>query len=154
MNLEIERKFLVPDATFLRDIPGERLVQAYIAATDRATVRVRIAGPRAWLTLKGATQGITRRELEYPIPLADAEICLGELCAEGVVAKTRYRVPYGGHVWEVDVFEGANAGLVLAEIELDTADETFERPGWLGEEVSADPRYFNSSLARHPYGSW
>jgi adenylate cyclase len=154
MNVEIERKFLVPDAAFLRELSGERLVQAYIASTDRATVRVRIAGSRAWLTLKGATQGITRRELEYPIPVADAEICLRELCAEGVIAKTRFRVPHGGHVWEVDVFEGGNAGLVLAEIELDAADESFERPGWLGEEVSMDPRYSNSSLSRHPYGSW
>lgn len=154
MNVEIERKFLVPDTAFLRDIPGERLVQAYIAATDRATVRVRSAGSRAWLTLKGATQGITRRELEYPIPVADAEICLRELCAEGVIAKTRYRVPHGRHVWEVDIFEGANTGLVLAEIELDAADETFERPDWLGEEVSTDRRYSNSSLSWHPYGSW
>jgi CYTH domain-containing protein len=154
MSLEIERKFLVADHSILAGRQGERLVQAYIAATGRATVRVRIAGQQAWLTLKGATKGITRRELEYPIPVADAELCLAELCAEGVVSKTRYRIPHAGHVWEVDVFDGANAGLVLAEIELSAAEEGFERPPWLGEEVSGDPRYFNSQLAERPFGSW
>ena len=154
MSLEIERKFLVADPTVLMGLQGERLVQAYIAATGRATVRVRIAGEHAWLTLKGATKGISRRELEYSIPVADAELCLAELCADGIVSKTRYRIPHAGHVWEVDVFDGANAGLVLAEIELSSDDERFERPSWLGEEVSGDPRYFNSQLAERPFGSW
>lgn len=154
MSVEIERKFLVADASVVQGHPGERLVQAYIAATDRATVRVRIAGEQAWLTLKGATKGISRRELEYPVPVADAEICLAELCGDGVVSKTRYRIPYAGHVWEVDVFDGANAGLVLAEIELSSDDEVFEHPPWVGEEVSGDPRYFNSHLAEHPFSLW
>jgi adenylate cyclase len=154
MSLEIERKFLVADRAVVAGRQGERLVQAYIAATPRATVRVRIAGGEAWLTLKGATKGISRREFEYPIPVADAELCLAELCAEGVVSKTRHRIPHAGHVWEVDVFDGANAGLVLAEIELSAPDEAFERPPWLGEEVSGDPRYFNSHLAERPFGSW
>ena len=95
MSLEIERKFLVRETAMLRGLQGERLVQAYIATTERATVRVRIAGERAWLTLKGATTGISRRELEYAIPVADAELCLAELCGEGVVSKTRYRIPQG-----------------------------------------------------------
>jgi adenylate cyclase len=154
VSLEIERKFLVADASVVQGHPGERLVQAYIAATDRATVRVRIAGEQAWLTLKGATKGISRRELEYPVPVADAEICLAELCGDGVVSKTRYRIPYAGHVWEVDVFDGANVGLVLAEIELSAADEAFERPPWAGRDVSEDPRYFNSQLAEHPFSLW
>ena len=154
MSKEIERKFLVPDTAFLAGQGGERLVQAYICATGRATVRVRIAGARAWLTLKGRSEGISRTELEYPIPCADAELCLAELCAEGVVAKTRYRVPHGGHTWEVDVFEGANAGLVVAEIELGSEQEPFDRPAWLGEEVSGDPRYANSQLAERPFSRW
>ena len=154
MSLEIERKFLVIDPSVVHGHPSERLVQAYIAATDRATVRIRIAGEQAWLTLKGATKGISRRELEYPIPVADAELCLAELCADGVVSKTRYRIPHAGHVWEVDVFDGTNAGLVLAEIELTAADEEFERPPWVGKEVSGDPRYFNSQLAEHPFSLW
>jgi adenylate cyclase len=154
MSLEIERKFLVRDDRFLAGRRGERLVQAYVSATPRATVRVRIAGEHAWLTLKGRTQGISRIELEYPIPRADAELCLAELCGDGVVEKTRYRVPHGRHTWEVDVFAGANAGLLLAEIELASPDEAFERPPWLGEEVSADPRYANSQLAERPFGRW
>lgn len=154
MSMEIERKFLVADTAVLQGLRGERMLQAYIAATDRATVRVRIAGDHAWLTLKGATTGISRREFEYPVPVADAALCLAELCGDGVVSKTRYRVPHAGHVWEVDVFDGANAGLVVAEIELSAADEVFERPAWLGEEVSGDPRYANSQLAVRPYGSW
>lgn len=154
MSLEIERKFLVRDSAFLAGRQGERLVQAYVSATPRATVRVRIAGEQAWLTLKGRTEGISRIELEYPVPLADAELCLAELCAPGVVEKTRYRVPHRGHIWEVDVFAGENAGLVLAEIELGSADEAFECPPWLGEEVSADPRYANSALASRPFTRW
>lgn len=154
MSLEIERKFLVRDRAFLAGVVGERLVQAYVSAAAHATVRVRIAGERAWLTLKGRTEGISRIELEYPIPLADAELCLAALCEPGVVEKTRYRVPCQGHTWEVDVFAGENAGLVLAEIELDSPDEVFERPPWLGEEVSADPRYANSALASHPFARW
>ena len=154
MSLEIERKFLVADVSVLQGCRGERLVQAYIATTDRATVRVRIAGEQAWLTLKGAPQGLSRRELEYPIPVADAELCLAELCADGVVSKTRYRIPHAGHAWEVDVFDGTNAGLVLAEIELTAADEEFERPPWVGKDVSGDPRYFNSQLAEHPFSLW
>ena len=154
MSLEIERKFLVADPSVVEGLQGERLVQAYIAATARATVRVRIAGESAWLTLKGATTGISRRELEYPIPVADAEVCLAELCTDGVVSKTRYRIPQGAHVWEVDVFDGANEGLMLAEIELASPDEAFDRPAWLGPEVSGDERYFNSQLAERPFSSW
>lgn len=154
MSLEIERKFLVRDPGVLAGRAGERLVQAYVSATPRATVRVRIAGEHAWLTLKGRTQGISRIELEYPMPLADAELCLAELCGDGVVEKTRYRILHGKHTWEVDVFAGENAGLVLAEIELGSPDEAFESPPWLGEEVSHDPRYANSQLAERPFGRW
>jgi CYTH domain-containing protein len=154
VGLEIERKFLVRDGGFLRELHGERLLQGYVAHSARATVRVRIAGERAWLTLKGETRGISRSEFEYPIPPEDAAALLAELCDGGLIDKTRYRVVHGAHVWDVDVFAGANAGLLLAEVELGREDEAFARPPWLGEEVSGDPRYFNSSLAERPYASW
>ena len=154
MSHEIERKFLVRSTGFLRSRRGQRMVQGYIANTRSATVRVRIAGAKAWLTLKGRSKGITRRELEYPIPVSDAKTCLAELSQGPSISKTRYRVKHGRHTWEVDVFDGANAGLVLAEVELGSEDEKFARPAWLGEEVSTDKRYFNSYLTRHPFSKW
>jgi len=108
---EIERKFLVRDTRCLEGLAGERLVQAYIANTQRAVVRVRVSGKAAWLTIKGRTVGIVRREFEYPIPLADAEVMIAGLCDGPVVSKRRHLVEHGAHTWEVDVFEGANAGL-------------------------------------------
>ena len=154
MKIEIERKFLVADTAFLAELQGERLVQGYIASSGRATVRVRRCGEQAWLTLKGRSVGISRNEFEYPIPLVDAECMLAELCAGPVISKTRYRVTCGDHLWEVDVFDGANTGLVVAEIELTREDEPFAMPEWLGAEVSADPRYSNSRLVEHPYRNW
>jgi adenylate cyclase len=151
---EIERKFLVRDNRFLEGLAGERLLQGYIANTRLAVVRVRVSGNEAWLTIKGRAVGIVRREFEYPIPLVDAEAMIAELCDGPVVSKLRYLVEHGGHTWEVDVFDGANRGLVVAEIELDQEDQHFERPDWLGTEVSHDPRYLNVSLARHPYREW
>ena len=155
MAIEIERKFLVVGDGWRDQVEDEtRLVQGYLTEDARTTVRVRIRGETAWLTLKGATQGISRLEFEYPIPVADAETLLRELAVSPLIEKTRYRVRHGGHLWELDVFAGANAGLVLAELELERVDEVFERPDWLGAEVSDDPRYFNANLARHPYGAW
>ena len=154
MSVEIERKFLVADTGFLAGLEGERLTQGYIASTERATVRVRIGGSRAWLTLKGRSEGISRREFEYQVPLAHAQICIAELCTGPVIDKTRYRVAHNSHVWEVDVFHGDNAGLVLAEIELAREDECFECPPWLGREVSGDPRYYNANLASRPFRNW
>ena len=106
------------------------------------------------LNIKNATLDISRAEFEYPIPLEDAEALLEGLCDERVVEKTRYRIPFAGHVWEVDEFCGANAGLVVAEIELEHEDEAFARPPWLAAEVSGDPRYLNSNLALHPFTEW
>lgn len=155
MAVEIERKFLVAGDGWRDRVEGEtRLVQGYLNEDARTTVRVRIRGETAWLTLKGATQGISRLEFEYPIPVADAETLLRELAVSPLIEKTRYRVRHGGHLWELDVFADANAGLMLAELELTTVDEAFERPDWLGAEVSDDPRYFNANLARHPYRDW
>ncbi len=155
MGVEIERKFLVVGEGWRDQVEDEtRLVQGYLTEDARTTVRVRIHGETARLTLKGASRGISRLEFEYPIPVEDAETLLRELAVSPLVEKTRYRVPHAGHVWELDVFAGANAGLVLAELELTTVDEAFERPDWLGAEVSDDPRYFNVNLARHPYRDW
>ncbi len=108
----------------------------------------------AWLTLKGITEGATRREFEYPIPPADARVMLNEMCPVGRIEKTRYRIEAPPHVWEVDVFAGDNEGLVVAEIELSDENEPFERPDWLGKEVTHDPRYYNSELSRNPWPLW
>ena len=155
MAQEIERKFLVRDDRWRDQADaGEQLVQGYLASSSALTVRVRIRGRAAWLTLKGASSGISRSEFEYPIPLADAKAMLAEFALGPVIDKVRHRVPCAGHLWEVDVFAGENAGLILAEVELARADETFEHPPWVGSEVSADPRYYNVNLARHPYRRW
>jgi CYTH domain-containing protein len=142
---EIERKFLVRDRGIIEGHLGARIVQGYLAA-EPMTVRVRIKEAEAFLTLK-SKGGIERDEYEFPIDLRVARELLERHCGGRVVHKTRYRIPNGRHIAEVDVFEGHLAGLVLAEIELDHAEEAFLRPDWLGEEVSHDPRYANSALA-------
>ncbi len=155
MGREVERKFLVTGEGWRAHArPGVRMRQGYLASDPACSVRVRIEGDRARLNIKSATLGVERLEYEYDIPVRDAEEMLAHLCTTPPVEKVRYRVPWGGHEWEVDVFEGANAGLVLAEIELARPDEPFERPPWVGEEVSHDPRYCNVTLARHPYREW
>jgi adenylate cyclase len=149
--VEIERKFRVRPG-WQPTGSGTRLEQGYLCLEPARTVRVRRADGQAWLTIKGRSVGARRAEFEYPIPVADAEAMLA-LCAARI-EKTRYRLPHGRHVFEVDVFAGRNAGLILAEVELGHEDERFERPDWLGTEVTADPRYFNSALATHPYSDW
>ena len=153
MAVEIERKFRTKGVDFLANQEGERLTQGYLSHDPRATVRLRVQGDRAWLTIKGKTHGASRSEFEYPIP-TDAHAMLKEMCPQGVIDKTRYRIQVGEHVWEVDEFHGDNQGLVVAEVELDSEDQPFERPPWLGEEVTDDPRYYNSALSRTPYGQW
>lgn len=155
MATEIERKFLVRDERWREHADmGTNFLQGYLNEQGRASVRVRIEGERANLNIKSADAGVRRQEYEYAIPLTDARELLAGLCVGGLVEKTRYRVPQGEHLWEVDVFDGANAGLVVAEIELDSATEAFERPAWLGEEVSHEARYYNHFLARHPWKDW
>ena len=154
MAQEIERKFLVKDSTWRHQAEGILYRQGYIPTRNRTTVRVRIAGDRGYLTLKGPTSGISRNEFEYPIPLADAETLLDSLCEPPLIEKWRYRITVGRHLWEVDEFLGDNAGLVLAEIELASESDPFDRPPWLGDEVSHDVRYYNASLAKTPYRSW
>ena len=155
MPTEIERKFLVADQTWREQADeGTKMRQGYLCADRDRAVRVRLTASSARLTIKGAGQGIERSEYEYDIPESDAREMLDSLCVHEPIAKTRFRVPHGRHVWEVDVFEGANAGLVLAEVELDRADEAVERPDWVGQEVSGDERYYNAYLARRPFCSW
>lgn len=151
-GLEIERKFLVDTAWQPRSV-GVEYCQGYLSSHPERTVRVRIAGDHATLTIKGVTTGITRREFEFAVPLPDARAMLS-LCEQPLIEKRRYVEQLGASVWEIDVFGGANAGLVVAEIELASPDAAFERPAWLGREVSDDPRYYNSNLIRHPYTQW
>jgi len=152
MGSEIERKFLVTGDGWRPGPPGVRQRQGYLSVEERATVRVRIDGERGTLTIKGEQRGITRTEFEFAIPLADAEEILG-LCAF-VVEKTRYLREHAGRTWEVDVFHGANEGLVTAEVELAREDEEFAPPPWVGADVSSDLRYRVARLARQPYRGW
>ncbi len=154
MGIEIERKFLVHADRLPALPPGERIVQGYVPTLNRVTVRVRLRGNRAWLTLKGPTTGIRRSEFEYEIPLADAEAMLAELCQAGVIDKTRHEILHAGRRWELDVFAGANAGLLLAELELPSEVEPFALPDWAAEEVSADLRYSNQALIHTPWTTW
>lgn len=155
MAIEIERKFLVRDDSWREQAdPGIPIRQGYLIGAKAASVRVRIEGKAANLNIKGMTLGVRRQEFEYPIPLQDARVMLKTLCEKPIIEKTRYPLQYGGKRWEVDVFEGDNAGLVVAEIELDDEHESFTRPPWLGEEVSDDPRYYNTCLVRHPFRDW
>ena len=153
MATEIERKFLTRDDSWHDGSHGIRISQGYLSQDPDRTVRVRIAGENAWLTIKGRTEGMRRAEFEYEIPSDDARALL-ELCLRSVIDKTRYRISHSGHVWEVDVFHGDNAGLVIAEVELTDDSVSPELPSWVGEEVSADTRYFNSLLATRPYTKW
>ncbi len=154
MALEIERKFLVRDTGIIDTLPGERLTQGYLSHDKNATVRVRIAGDNAWLTIKGKTEGATRSEFEYTIPVGEARTMLDELCGQGVIDKTRYRLPQGELCWEIDVFHGDNDGLTVAEIELPSEDTDFDKPAWLGDEVTGEVRYYNSALSTLPYKDW
>jgi CYTH domain-containing protein len=148
MAREIERKFLVRDASILAALAGEPIDQGYLAGRDGLTVRVRRIAERAYLTVKGPAEGISRDEFEYAIPLEDARLMLERYCAGQRLRKTRYRVPYAGQLFEVDVFSGALEGLVMAELELPDPDAPVSLPPWIGREVSGDRRYDNSALAR------
>lgn len=155
MAREIERKFTVKRGLWSPDpSQGVRYRQGYLSSAPDRVVRVRVAGDAGFLTVKGRTQGVERREFEYRIPRPDAETMLDELCLRPLVEKTRYRVRQGTTTWEVDEFAGENAGLLVAEVELPAHDAPYEAPAWLGREVSDDPRYFNSNLAQHPYTLW
>lgn len=155
MAIEIERKFLLRDDSWRKSATaGIPIKQGYLIGAKQASVRVRLQGEKANLNIKSMTLGVTRQEYEYSIPLEDALELLTTLCTQPIIEKTRYRVTYAGSEWEIDVFEGENAGLVVAEIELTDENESFERPPWLGREVSQEPRYYNTCLAKHPYKAW
>ena len=154
--IEIERKFLVSSDAFKNDaLRKNHIAQGYLnSAPDRA-VRVRIKGDTGYLTIKGKSNetGLSRFEWEKEIPLADAKALL-LLCEKGIIEKNRYEVPVGKHLFEVDEFFGENEGLLLAEVELQSESEFFEKPNWLGNEVTQDQRYYNSYISKHPFTSW
>jgi len=155
MANEIERKFLVKNDLW-RDavVSASRMKQGYLTSKGNASVRIRIANDKAFLNIKSATLGIRRLEFEYEIPLTDADEMLAAVAEQPFIDKTRYKVKCGGHIWELDVFEGENLGLIVAEVELASEDESFEVPPWSGEEVSEDPRYYNVNLVKEPYSLW
>ncbi|BCX89392.1 adenylate cyclase [Methylomarinovum tepidoasis] len=155
MALEIERKFLVRDDRW-RALASRRsrIRQGYLNRAEDCSVRVRSADGRGWLNIKSVTIGARRHEYEYEIPWQDAEEMLDTLCRRPLIEKTRYFVEHQGHLWEIDVFEGDNAGLVVAEIELNDPHESFVKPPWIGREVTEDPRYYNTCLAQNPYRNW
>jgi adenylate cyclase len=154
MGVEIERKFLVLGDEWKEQGQGVRMRQGYICSDAGRVVRVRIEGERAMLTIKGKTEGISRSEWEYPIPVPDAQQLLESMCEKPLIEKTRRRIDFGGFVWEVDEFFGENTGLVVAEIELASESQEFTKPDWVGAEVSHDRRYANANLFKHPYCRW
>jgi adenylate cyclase len=150
MGTEIERKFLVTsDAWKASASPGLRIRQGYLSSDKDRTVRVRIAGDQAFLTVKGLTRGSSRPEFEYPVPVQDGEEMIA-MCERPLLEKTRHRVDHGGLTWEIDVFSGDNTGLILAEVELERADQPVSLPPWAGLEVTNDARYYNVNLAKRP----
>ncbi len=155
MGQEIERKFLVQNERWRQlAAAGIRYVQGYLANNQRCSVRVRVAGAQAWLNIKSADLGISRIEFDYAVPAAEAKEILACLCERPLIEKTRYRVLHAGREWEIDVFEGENQGLIIAEIELNAVNEGFEKPDWVGKDVSHDRRYYNVCLVKHPYKDW
>ena len=151
---EIERKFLVTGNAWRALAEGEPFRQGYISTVKERVVRVRTVGTRGTLTIKGITTRGSRLEYEYEIPVQDANELLEGICEQQIIEKTRYSIPYGEFTWEVDEFHGVNEGLVVAEIELSDIDQDFPNPDWIGEDVTDDPRYFNSNLIAKPYSMW
>ncbi|HPF51988.1 MAG TPA: CYTH domain-containing protein [Draconibacterium sp.] len=151
--LEIERKFLVNAKKWNPKSTGEQIIQGYLSTDKERVVRVRVKGAKAFLTIKGNQQGISRTEMEYEIPVEDAKVLM-EMCLDNPIEKVRYREEIAGKIWEIDVFDGKNKGLILAEVELESEGETVEIPEWVTEEVSTDKRYFNAWLSNHPFLNW
>jgi len=155
MATEIERKFLVLNDDWRGIVESEmQIVQAYLGNNEFSSTRIRIQDDKANINIKSATLGISRTEFEYDIPVVDAQLIIDDLCIKPVIAKTRFIVEYMQHLWEIDVFSGDNEGLIVAEIELSSPDEAFEKPSWIGEEVSDDVRYYNVCLVKAPYKTW
>ncbi len=155
MATEIERKFLLANDNWRKDADeGINIIQAYMSSNEKSSVRIRIHGDTANLNIKSKTLGIQRSEYEYPVPFDDAREMIESLCDKPYIEKTRFHVMHERHEWEIDVFAGDNEGLIVAELELDSVDENFNLPDWIGEEVSNEARYYNISLATHPYKNW
>ncbi len=155
MGYEIERKFLVKKnwKSMVGHTAGILIKQGYLSTDPYRNVRIRLKGDQSFVTIKGKNKGLLRSEYEYSIPYEDAREML-LMCVPTIIQKIRYKVPIGKHIWEIDEFGGVNEGLVIAEIELDAEDEAFEIPNWVEQEVSSDPRYFNSNLIKFPYKDW
>lgn len=155
MGREIERKFLVKGGGWREAATRRtRMRQGYLSDGMSRSIRIRLEGDRAAINIKSSRDGIQRLEFEYPVPVEDAVAMLDHVALKPLIEKTRYEVPVGEHLWEVDVFEGDNSGLIVAEVELGAVDEVFERPEWAGEEVSHEHRYYNVSLRENPYKNW
>lgn len=154
MAKEIERKYLVKSGAWKEAAKGVVYRQGYLSSVKERVVRVRTIEDKGYLTIKGVTRGVSRSEFEYEISVEDANIMLDEICEKPLIEKKRYKIPRGGLVFEVDEFFGENEGLVVAEVELSDENQRVDLPEWVGEEVSGDPRYFNSNLIRHPYSTW
>lgn len=153
MAREIERKFLVQGDEWRELAKGAHYKQGYLSTKKECAVRVRSNGIKGFLTIKGINVGATRQEFEYEIPLVEAVEIL-QLCEKPIIEKKRYKIDFAGFTWEVDEFFGENNGLLLAEIELDSEDQTFEKPAWIGKEVTNDPRYYNANLVKNPFTAW
>ena len=154
MALEIERKYLIDLGKIGTLENGIRIKQGYLSTDKNAVVRVRVKNDKAYLTIKGANNGISRLEFEYEIPFDEANEMLDNLCKKPVIDKTRYIIKHDIHIWEIDIFYGDNEGLVVAEVELKDENEKINLPSWIKEEVTSDNRYFNSNLMKHPYKDW
>lgn len=156
MAIEIERKFLVKNDSFKKEsVRKIRITQRYLSSVPERTVRVRIKGQKGFITIKsiGNKSGVSRFEWEKEITVKEAKELL-KLCEPGIIDKTRYNVKHGDHIFEVDEFYGDNEGMTVAEVELSSEDEKFDKPDWLGEEVTGDVKYFNSMLMKNPYSTW
>ncbi len=154
MGTEIERKFLVRDNSFRSLAQGTRYRQGYLNSVKERVVRVRTIDDKGFLTIKGITTGATRAEYEYEIPAKEAEAMLDGLCEQPLIEKNRYKIAHKGFTWEVDEFFGENQGLILAEVELESEDQPYDKPEWITDEVTGDPKYFNSNLIQTPYKNW
>lgn len=154
MAKEIEKKFLLTGDDWRHLGTGEFYCQGYLNSEKGRTVRVRIINDRGILTIKGPNAGATRLEYEYDIPVEDAREILHELCQKPLIEKTRYKVPFAGFIWEVDEFKGENEGLLFAEIELEYEGQSFDKPSWIGREVTDDSRYYNANLVTNPFANW
>lgn len=153
MGKEIERKYLLKGDGW-KGVPGTHYCQGYLNSVKERTVRVRTINDKGFLTVKGISVGATRLEYEYEIPVKDARELLSELCEKPLIEKSRFKVEFGGLIWEIDEFYGENEGLAFCEVELSSEDQVIELPDWVGKEVTCDPRYFNSNLIKHPYKNW